>query len=731
MQYYFKDGEEHPIAFARHGNSKKTTQDYIRTWESTKYLLEKVSRNKKPRDAVHKVVSDDLGGVASCAGVGQLPRNRQQASDLKRNRERTQQPNSSTQKNMSGPGRADDPWYLLLNASKQHSLNKETAFVRDVRVGGEPLCVLASNRQLNDLKRFCCNHKEFKPLTVDPTFDIGTFNVTPISYQHLLLETKNEGKHPTLIGPVLISEKKTEETYSTFCSSFKSLELGLSNLIAFGTDDEKALENAFNLNFERSVHLLCEIHLKKNIERKLIALGIQGRTKDNIVSDVFGHRKGEVYEVDLSDAASENDFSQQLAILEKKWKDAHENGHDFYVWFCENKAADFVKSVISPVRQRAGLGCPPERFTTNRSERTNGVIQEFVKRESGREKVDEFTFAVTLQKLVEVQEKEAEFAIVGQGEYNLRECFKHLQIPAARWSKMTEKQMKASLKKVHTTTMDEARPSNVTNISQSLEKNFNPLLRRLVDAKIDWIPQDVLQSIAEKAISLEDSTHPLPGAEIETVIVPSKSTPKKPNVVLFYANGKSECQDCPGYSSQSSLCAHTLAACLKVQRLDEYLKWLLMTQRKTGGINYTKAITHGMPAGRGRKPNEKPRKRTKRSHPSTNDLIVVPKTSLEHSNVVPQVQAEAMIPQFPASLPPSSFVYSHPVQATVSPSQPALSVPHVYDYGSQPEQSPSFCATVSEPLANNHVFPEPVLHIRRLILVPLWFICYVIVRVKL
>ena len=113
---------------------------------------------------------------------------------------------------------------------------------------------------------------------------------------------------------------------------------------------------------------------------------------------MFGHRKGEVYEIGLSDAASENDFSQQLAILEKRWKDAHESGHDFYAWFSENKAADFVKSVISPVRQRAGLGCPPERFTTNRSERTNGVIQEFVKRESGKENVDEYTFAVTLKK---------------------------------------------------------------------------------------------------------------------------------------------------------------------------------------------------------------------------------------------------------------------------------------------------------------------------------------------
>ena len=105
---------------------------------------------------------------------------------------------------------------------------------------------------MHDLKRFCCDETEFKPFTVDPTFNIGQFNVTPISYQHLLLETRRENNHPTLIGPVLIHERKTEETYSTFASSLKALEPGLTNLMAFGTDDEKALENGFNNNFERA-----------------------------------------------------------------------------------------------------------------------------------------------------------------------------------------------------------------------------------------------------------------------------------------------------------------------------------------------------------------------------------------------------------------------------------------------------------------------------------------------
>ena len=43
-----------------------------------------------------------------------------------------------------------------------------------------------SNRQLNDLKWFCCSPVEYRPLTVDLTLDLGPYNVTPISYEHLL-----------------------------------------------------------------------------------------------------------------------------------------------------------------------------------------------------------------------------------------------------------------------------------------------------------------------------------------------------------------------------------------------------------------------------------------------------------------------------------------------------------------------------------------------------------------
>ena len=281
---------------------------------------------------------------------------------------------------MSGAGRTSETWYILLNESKFQEGDPKTTFVRDVRVGAEPFCVVGTNRQLDDLKRFCCNPVEYRPLTVDPTFDFGPYNVTPISYQHLIVLRREDGKHPTMIGPVLLHEKKTQSTYSLFGGTLKSLEPELKNLMAFGTDDEKALVGGFNETFERATCLLYEIHLCKNIDTKLLSMDIKGESKQSVMDDIFGRMIGSVFESRLSDAGSAENFFGLFESLEEKWSSLHSNGSlPLLVWL--EKHEEFIRSVISPIRQRAGLGFPPDKFTTNRSERTNSVLQDCVNAE--------------------------------------------------------------------------------------------------------------------------------------------------------------------------------------------------------------------------------------------------------------------------------------------------------------------------------------------------------------
>lgn len=52
-------------------------------------------------------------------------------------------------------------------------------FVRETQPSPEPAFVLARDRQLDDLVRICAIPGGFSVLTVDPTFKLGDFDVTP------------------------------------------------------------------------------------------------------------------------------------------------------------------------------------------------------------------------------------------------------------------------------------------------------------------------------------------------------------------------------------------------------------------------------------------------------------------------------------------------------------------------------------------------------------------------
>ena len=56
-----------------HGNSKKKKTPYVRTWESTKDQLKIVAGEMKAREADHHAITEGLGGLQSCVGLGQVP----------------------------------------------------------------------------------------------------------------------------------------------------------------------------------------------------------------------------------------------------------------------------------------------------------------------------------------------------------------------------------------------------------------------------------------------------------------------------------------------------------------------------------------------------------------------------------------------------------------------------------------------------------------------------------
>ena len=80
---------------------------------------------------------------------------------------------------------------------------------------------------------------------IDPTFLLGDFDVTVVTYKHLLLLSKRNDKPPYFIGPVLVHYRKTFATYLHFFSTLVGIHRDLANVRCFGTDCKSALIDAY------------------------------------------------------------------------------------------------------------------------------------------------------------------------------------------------------------------------------------------------------------------------------------------------------------------------------------------------------------------------------------------------------------------------------------------------------------------------------------------------------
>ena len=112
---------------------------------------------------------------------------------------------------------------LLTMANDGKWSDSQHTFIRRIQTHPN-LLFLVSGRttQFQILKAYCTSELVSSVLTVDPTFNVGKYSVTPVTHQDLLLVSKRTGEHPICI------QKN--------CPGLKD------KLRAFGTDGEKPLE---------------------------------------------------------------------------------------------------------------------------------------------------------------------------------------------------------------------------------------------------------------------------------------------------------------------------------------------------------------------------------------------------------------------------------------------------------------------------------------------------------
>ena len=568
IQYVFLGGEEVPVLLPSHGNSKKNKRPYIRTQKST---LDSIKENigvMRPKQTVEKVY-EEAGGILHVQSLGEVCRDRTQEYNTKRYQECTSGLTSNSKKDLV---------YDLL----EQNYCSESDFVRNVCFDDDSvMSVIGLEQQFDDMERFCVSEQRGNTsiLGLDPTFQLGDFFVTPTTYEHKLLINRKTGKHPVLLGPLLIHQNRKFGTYHYFASQLLKIRPGLKSLCSFGTDGEEALYKGFSSFFPSALHLLCEIHKQDNITRKLRSMNACEPITKQILGDIFGTTNGDIRFGGLIDSSDAAEFNANVKLLQSKW---NESCPGFFEWFIGNESELFTSCMVNSVRSLAGLGHPPKLFTTNSNESINHLL----KLETNGKRSEWPAFNRKIRSVCEQQQYECDKAVFDTGDYELVADNKELLVPYSKWILMTPEQRKKCLVKFRkariSSTYNDDRVANAC-VGTFPELPSKELSIRWNDSGIQHVHSSRLEDMWQKAVTLLNTTG---------FIVASAGNNSTARQVASLSNlhmkhapphfvysedrkgGKEVKCDCPVFKSTPNICQHALAAAEDMSILFDYLQWV-------------------------------------------------------------------------------------------------------------------------------------------------------------
>ena len=290
--------------------------------------------------------------------------------------------------------------------------------------------------------------------------------------------------------------------------------------------------------------------------------------------------------------------------------------------------------MLRPMREKAGLGSPPEPFFTNSSECINNVIN--VKVDYKRNELP--NFLQKLKELIDEQERGVEKAVIGSGKCYLRPTYSHLEVPQSKWYGMSREQRRRHIKKFNDMSVSTSSRSGHSTLCLSTSQSFpstsqsfpstspsfrstspsfrstSPSFRStspssdtshssVLSAKLSvlsgklGLPNVAIDGIGQKAAEIlqtEGAIASAPGQPAEARMVISRSG-KRPHLVIPKKMGGMACDDdCPMYKS-AKLCSHTVAAAEYNRQLDQFVASYGKVKKTP---NLTKLAMAEMPKGR-------------------------------------------------------------------------------------------------------------------------------------
>ena len=549
---------------------------------------------KMPPKAAIKMAYDKAGGVLNVQSFSEVPRNRRQAYNAK-----------SSQVMTSGiaSNHSKDLVYDLL----EQRFGSLKSFVRNISFDDSMMCILSTDQQLFDVERFCASggfHNSV--LGIDPTFNLGDFYVTVTTYENLMLKNQKTGKHPFFIGPMLVHQRRTYETYYYFASELLKSNKALSSLSSVGTDGEEQLRKAFETIFPGAIKLLCSVHKRDNIKMKLRQLGVPEPISKQILDSIFGYQIGGTFNTGLIDAEDAHDFNDKMTKLKEVWE---HSCPEFYQWFQDTQVELFCSSMIRSVRSCAGLGSPPKTYTTNNNESINRLLKDNVH----HKKQEWPQFNSKMYDLIMEQKEEFKKAICGgNGEYEICDEYKEFEVSHSQWLRMTPEQRDIKINRAMMA-KDLASASSDCSSSFSAGKEASPVKKLSMDwscAHITHIQPDRVAKIWEKAENILNT----PGLVLiaagnssarQVASIGDEGSSSKSVVPPHFVYSKKSGQtievhcDCPMYRSTPNICHHALAGAEDMGCIEEHIKWVRKT--KSSGLNLSTLISKEIPKTAGKK----------------------------------------------------------------------------------------------------------------------------------
>ena len=522
MLIYRFDGRPTPVKLQPHGHSK-TNALYTRVKPS---VIRSLGATPLPRKALAEHITEH-GGIGGIA------------------KELHPRPNRVV-RNASHPKSTATQvvdWDYLLELC-----NDPDTVVRSVSQHPEPTVLLATQQHLKDLVRFSCGEKA-QPVTVDPTFNLGHFYVTPVTYRNQLLESRRSATcKMAQCGPVLIHYSKTKSAYLQLFQQLRALCPGIEGLRAIGTDGEENLVAALKEVFPHTTHLRCYRHFEANLSSKLRSLSLPQYT-NTIIEELYT-------------LVSSDDLDLAFTELTNTWE---ERSPAFRMYLQERYhiIADCLHKTV--VKQ---AGVDDTRFYTNASESINRKIKSFLG--GTKHNVTHFIDHLTAFFTAEVQT--AEDAYLGTSDTHRI---------SKEYHQLSERPSSDAnfLKMCHSFNLDE-NSSRGTLDTQS----FNSPFDILPDECDIGCHIDLLRSMFQKAdrYLVDQWVCKAPASSTADVVYIARSvTSSRFHQVTVRRCGQVKCE-CPSWKA-NNICAHTIASAQMNGTLYSHIAWLRTTKAKKRG----------------------------------------------------------------------------------------------------------------------------------------------------